>query len=161
MDAKTIKGLPPAEYLLEGEAAIKPVKVYWSESSRPKEGKKKEAPAAGEEKNELNSSKKGGFLDFVSKVKAGGDKSSPRGGGAKGATVSKSSSKAAYVPPPPPGGAEIPAPPVNAKVKTFKVSSGPCPPPLAIPNVSQGSAPAKQEQVEEVKAAPQQPATQA
>ena len=154
MDAKTIKGLPPAEYQLEGEAAIKPVKVYWSESSRPKESKKKEAPAAGEEKNEMNSSKKGGFLDFVSKVKTG-EKSSPRGGGAKAAAVSKSSSKAGYVPPPPPGGAEIPAPPENAKVKTFKVSSGPCPPPLAIPNVNQGSAPAKQEQVEEVKAAPQ------
>ena len=39
MDAKTIKGLPPSEYTLEGESAIKPVKVFWSQSSRPKEGK--------------------------------------------------------------------------------------------------------------------------
>ena len=130
MDAKTIKGLPPTEYGLEGEAAIKPVKIFWSQSSRPKEGKaaKQAAPSSPRMgTNELkDSKKKGGFLGF-----GGGEKkpaaASPRGGGG--------SKKAGYVPPHPPNGAEIPAPPVNAKVKTFKVSSGPCPPPLEIPNV--------------------------
>lgn len=129
MEAKTIKGLPPTEYMKEGEEAIKPVKVFWSQSSRPKDGKAKQAapssPRLGT--NELkDSKKKGGFLGF-----GGGEKKqaapSPRGGGG--------SKKTSYVPPHPPNGAEIPAPPVNAKVKTFKVSSGPCPPPLEIPNV--------------------------
>ena len=36
-DAKTIKGLPPTEYKLEGEEAIKSDNMVWSESSKPKE----------------------------------------------------------------------------------------------------------------------------
>ena len=36
-DAKTIKGLPPTEYKMEGEEAIKNVNMCWSESSKPKE----------------------------------------------------------------------------------------------------------------------------
>ena len=105
MDAKTIKGLPPSEYGLEGEAAIKPVKVFWSQSSRPNEGKaaKQAAPSSPRMgTNELkDSKKKGNWLNF-----GGGEKkaaaASPRPGGSK---------KASYVPPHPPNGAEIPAPP--------------------------------------------------
>ena len=109
-DAKTIKGLPPTEYKLEGEEAIKNVKVFWSESSKPKEKQTKEpkSPKAEKPKPDKKPDKK--------------PKPEPK-------------SKGGYVPPPPPGGAEIPPPPSNAKVKSFKVSSGPCPPPLEIPNV--------------------------
>ena len=42
MEAKTIKGLPPGEYGLEGEAAIKPVKASWLQSKRTKIGNSKQ-----------------------------------------------------------------------------------------------------------------------
>ena len=64
----------------------------------------------------------------------GGGGSSPRGGGSSKPV--KPSKGGGYVPPPPESGAQIPAPPSNAKVKGFKVSSGPCPGMMSLPNIS-------------------------
>lgn len=86
--------------------------------------------------------------------KLGGGGTSPRGGASPRGKPA-SSGKNGYVPPPPEAGAQIEAPPTNAKVKTFKVSSGPCPGMMSLPNIS--SAPQTQVQVssvEETKAEP-------
>lgn len=52
-----------------------------------------------------------------------------------GATDKKEDAKKSYVPPPPNDGVKISAPAGVPKVKTFPISSGPCPPIMSIPGV--------------------------
>ena len=56
-------------------------------------------------------------------------------GGKGGAADKKEDAKKSYVPPPPKDGVKISPPAGAPKVKTFPVSSGPCPPTMSIPGV--------------------------